>query len=64
MARPKKVIEDSVVGIEDIGEDGSVEVPPVEVSPIGPVTLDFGRTDLNEMRDKLNKVIEFVDGAS
>lgn len=33
------------------------EVLEVEVKPISPVTVDFGRADLNELRDKLNELI-------
>lgn len=33
------------------------EVKEVEVKKIMPITHDFGREDLNEMRDKLNELI-------
>lgn len=41
-----------------VREDGAV-VPEVRL-PISPVVIDFGRTDINELRDKLNEVIKRV----
>lgn len=42
MARPKKIKE---------------EIEVVATHSIAPLTVDFGRADLNELRDKLNEVI-------
>ena len=30
---------------------------PKELEPISPVTVDFGRADLNQLRDVLNQII-------
>ena len=43
---------------EKVDEVGAIEETKVELgdSPISPVTIDFGRADLNQLRDVLNQL--------
>lgn len=38
-----------------------VEIPEVKQPRIGRLTSDFGREDLNQLRDKVNEIINFID---
>lgn len=41
-----------------------VQEPVVQKPMIGLITTDFNRAELNELRDKLNQVISYVDNMS
>ncbi len=52
----KKAVEEVVSAI--------VETPKVEEIKqlkIGRVSMDFGREDLNQLKDKVNEIINFID---
>ena len=51
--KEEKVVE--VVEVEEVEEKIGAE--PVKVSAVGPLTAEFGRVDLNQMRDKINEII-------
>ena len=38
-----------------------VEVSEVKQPKIGRLTTDFGREDLNQLRNKVNEVLDFID---
>ena len=38
-----------------------VEVSEVKQPKIGRLTTDFGRQDLNQLRNKVNEVLDFID---
>ena len=38
-----------------------VEVPEVKQPKVARLTSDFGREDLNQLRDKVNEVLDLVD---
>ena len=52
MARAKKV---EIEGVEE------VEQEVVVVPTIGKIEIEFNNESLNQLRDKLNEVIEFVN---
>ncbi len=45
---------------EEINDLSTKEFGSYEPPKISPVLTDFGRVDLNELRDKLNEVIKRV----
>ena len=62
-AHPEKYTDEEIAeatGEEETEEEETSEeeagVPPT-MSSIAPVTIDFGRQDLNTLRDKINEVI-------
>ena len=42
----------------DKAEEKIEEKTPSISTPISPLTSEFSRTDLNQMRDKINEIIE------
>lgn len=46
---------------EGSGAGSYIEVDIIEPKTISPVTAEFNREDLNELRDRLNEVIETVN---
>lgn len=51
---PKKKVVSEEVMEETVGSDA------ITVSKVAPLTLDFGRQDLNELRDKINEIIAIL----
>lgn len=50
----KKIVE---MSDEEISQPEVEEIETQEVSKVAPLTTEFGRQDLNEMRDKVNEII-------
>lgn len=38
-----------------------VEVPEIKQPKVGRLTSDFGREDLNQLRNKVNEILDLVD---
>lgn len=59
MAKSKKI---EAVDAEPVIEDAKglepIMYPPVICQPINPIEIDFGRDDLNQLRDKVNEIIK------
>lgn len=51
--KSKKVVEDKV----EVKVEASPEPVEVPVKKIAPLTQDFGREDINQIRDKINEII-------
>lgn len=59
MAKKKKteeVCKDTVDQLEEMCVDREC-IPTGIPHPIAPITLEFGREDLNALRDKVNEII-------
>ena len=57
---PKKITKKKKEVVEEI-KDTDFELNPNAEDPvITPITHDFGREDLNQLRDKLNEVISKI----
>ena len=56
MGRRKKIAEE--VKVEEVAK---VEIPVEPRRVIAKVTTDFNRTDLNELRDRLNDLVDVIN---
>ena len=54
--KSKKVKVETVETVEI-----KVEVPEIKQPKVGRLTSDFGREDLNQLRNKVNEILDLVD---
>ena len=58
-SKNKKIVIEKVWVPEEIVV--KVEVPEVKQPKIARLTLDFGREDLNQLKNKMHEILDLVD---